>query len=72
MGSKESDWWLEIGCCHKIFKTCHIKSAAVAEFMVTFHINFKFAIVLVFDPKPLAMSRTPFLVKNLPDFCVKY
>ena len=37
MGNKESDWWSEIGCCHDNFKTCHVKSAAVTEFMVILH-----------------------------------
>ena len=34
VGSKESDWWSEIHCCHDSFKACHVKSAAVMEFKV--------------------------------------
>ena len=37
VGSKESDWWSEIGCCHVNFKACHVKSAVVTEFMVISH-----------------------------------
>ena len=37
VGSKESDWWSEIRCCHDNFKACHIKSTAVTEFTVISH-----------------------------------
>ena len=29
MGSKESDWWSEIHCCHVNFKAYHVKGTAV-------------------------------------------
>ena len=42
VGSKESDWWSEIHCCHDNFKTCHVKSTAVMELTVHFQLNFVF------------------------------
>ena len=69
VGSKESDWWSEIGCYHVNLKAHHVKSAAVTKFTVIC-INIKFVIAL--NPKPSAISRTPFLAKKFSNFCVKY
>ena len=65
VGSKESDWWSEIRCYHVNLKANHVMSAAITKFTVI-SINIKFVIVL--NPKPLGISRTPFLVKNLQTF----
>ena len=59
VGSKESDWWSEIRCCHVIFKAFQVKSAAVTEFTVIF-------LYLFLNPKLSTISRTPFLVKKSP------
>ena len=32
VGSKESNLWSEMRCCHDSFRACHVKSAAVTEF----------------------------------------
>ena len=40
------------------------KSAAVAEFMVILHLTVN--LYFFFNPKPSAISRTPFLVKKSP------
>ena len=62
-GSKESDWWSEIRCCHDNFKACHGKSAAVTERALQsrnlrlFGINTIF--VFVFESQTLSYKPNP-------------
>ena len=64
LGSKEFDWWLEIRCCHDNFKE-RCSHGIYGHFAST-------TSYLFLNPKPSAIGRTPFLLKKLPNFCVKY
>ena len=65
VGSKESDWWSEMRCCHVNFKACHVKSAARAIYGIYGHFALTLNLYLFLNSKPSAISRAPFLVKKI-------